>query len=83
MGLDVVELLMTIEAQYGFTIPDADARPMRSVGDLHTYVMAHATPTPDADEAWEWLRTMIAEEFGVPLERVTREAWVVRDLGIN
>lgn len=83
MGLDVVQLVMNIEARYGFAISDADARPMRSVGDLHAYIMAHADPSPDEEEAWGWLRAMISEEFGVPLDRVTREAWVVRDLGIN
>lgn len=83
MGLDVVELLMNIEAQYGIHIPDADARVMRSVGDLHEYILAHASPPPDPDQAWTWLQDMIAEEFGIPIERITREARVVRDLGIN
>lgn len=83
MGLDVVELIMNIEARYGIDISDADARIMRSVGDLHEYILAHASPVPDAGQVWTWLRHMIAEEFGVPLERITRGAWVVRDLGIN
>jgi hypothetical protein len=83
MGLDVVELLMNVEEHYGFEIPDAQARLMRSVGDLHAYILAHAPRRPSDEEAWKWLRTMIAEEFGVSPERVTREAWVVRDLGIN
>ena len=83
MGLDVVELFMNVEAQYGIDIPDADARVMRSVGDLHAYIVAHASPAPDLNEAWMWLRNMISEEFGVPLEQVTPQAWIVRDLGIN
>ena len=83
MGLDVVELIMNIEAQYDIQISDSDARVMRSVGDLHEYILAHAHPAPDREKSWEWLCTMISEEFGVPRDRVTREAWVVRDLGIN
>jgi hypothetical protein len=83
LGLDVVELVMTIEEQYGLSISDADARAMRSVGDLHAYILAHAQPVPDAEAAWSWLRNTIEAEFGVPRERITREAWIVRDLGIS
>ena len=60
MGLDVVELVMNIETQYDIQIPDADARVMRSVGDLHQYIMAHVRPAPNSDESWAWLRDMIA-----------------------
>ena len=74
---------MTIEEEYGLSISDADARAMRSVGDLHTYILAHAQPVPDAETVWDWLRDTIESEFGVPRERITREAWIVRDLGIN
>ena len=52
MGLDVVELVMTVEEHYGLTIPDTEAREMRSVGDLHQYIVDHAQPRPDAAEAW-------------------------------
>ena len=83
MGLDVVELLMTVEQKYGISIPDEDARPLRSVGDLHAYVLSHVTPRPDPEDSWMWLRAMISEDFSVPLERVTPDAWIVRDLGIN
>jgi len=83
MGLDVVELVMTVEEHYGFTIPDAEAREMRSVGDLHRYVVDHAQPRPDSAEAWTWLRDTIEGEFGVRADRITPEAWIVRDLGIN
>jgi len=83
MGLDVVELVMNIEAEYAFAIPDAEARRMRSVGDLHAYILAHASPHPDPESAWMWLIDMIEREFGVARERITPEAWIVRDLGIN
>ena len=83
MGLDAVELLMNVEEQYNIRIPDSDARAMRSVGELHDYILAHVRPAPEREKAWEWLCGMIADEFGVPRDRVTRDAWIVRDLGIN
>ena len=83
MGLDIVELFMSVEQHYGFTVPDAAAREMRSVGDLHQYILDHAQPRPDIDQAWVWLRDMIAHDFGIQKERITREAWVVRDLGMD
>ena len=83
MGLDVVELLISVEEHFGISISDADARPLRSVGDLHAYIIAHAEPTPEPGIAWDWLRDTIEAEFGVPRERITTDAWIVRDLGIN
>jgi acyl carrier protein len=83
MGLDVVELLITIEERYELHIPDADARVMRSVGDLQQYIVSHAQPTPKPDEVLAWLQQTIAKDFGVRIERVTPDAWIVRDLGIN
>ena len=83
MGLDVVELLISVEEHFGISIPDADARPLRSVGDLHAYILAHAEPPPEPEAAWGWLRDVIEAEFVVPRERITRDAWIVRDLGIN
>ena len=47
MGLDAVELVVNVEAKYGFAMSDAQARDMRSVGDLHSYILAHAQPPPD------------------------------------
>ena len=83
MGLDVVELVMTVEEHYGLAIPDTAAREMRSVGDLHQYIVDHAQPPPDGAEAWNWLRDTIEREFAVSADRITPEAWIVRDLGIN
>ena len=74
MGLDVVELLRNIETEYGFEIPDAEARQMRSVGDLHAHILAHASPRPDPDAPLVWLRDIIEREFSVASERITPHA---------
>ncbi|WP_337847810.1 acyl carrier protein [Sphingomonas sp.] len=37
-SLDVVELVMAIEEEYGISIPDADAEKIRTVGEAIAYV---------------------------------------------
>ena len=37
-SLDLVELIMAFEDEYGVEIPDEDAQKIRSVGDALTYV---------------------------------------------
>ena len=37
-SLDVVEMLMTLEEDYGVTIPDEDAGNLKTVGDLVNYL---------------------------------------------
>jgi acyl carrier protein len=40
-SLDVVEVIMTIEQQYGVSIPDEDVATIKTVGDLATYIEKH------------------------------------------
>ncbi len=37
-SLDAVEIIMAIEDEYGFEIPDEDAEKIQTVGDLVKYV---------------------------------------------
>jgi len=40
-SLDLVELIMAFEDEYGVEIPDEDAQKIRTVGDALEYVRAH------------------------------------------
>ena len=40
-SLDLVEMIMELEDQFGIKIPDEDAQKIRTVGDALTYVEAH------------------------------------------
>jgi acyl carrier protein len=42
-SLDIVELVMALEEEFGLDIPDEDAEKMKSVGDAMNYLKAHAT----------------------------------------
>ena len=39
-SLDVVELIMSVEAEFGFSIPDEDAAELVTVGKLAEYIEA-------------------------------------------
>lgn len=37
-SLDIVELLMTMEEEYGITIPDDEVQEIKTVGDVEKYL---------------------------------------------
>lgn len=40
-SLDIVELVMAMEDEFGFEIPDEEAENIRTVGDAVKYIAAH------------------------------------------
>jgi acyl carrier protein len=44
MGLDAVEIVMSIEETFGLEIPDADAESMRSTRDIIDYLVRLTKP---------------------------------------
>jgi acyl carrier protein len=42
-SLDIVELVMALEEEFGLDIPDEDADKLRTVGDAMNYLKSHAT----------------------------------------
>ncbi len=41
-SLDLVELIMSLEEEFGVEIPDEEAEKIATVGDAMTYLTAHA-----------------------------------------
>jgi len=42
-SLDIVELVMALEEEFGMDIPDEDADKLKTVGDAMEYLKQHAT----------------------------------------
>lgn len=42
-SLDIVELVMALEDEFGLDIPDEDAEKMKTVGDAMNYLKQHST----------------------------------------
>jgi len=40
-SLDIVEMMMDLEENFGITIPDEEATQMSTIGDIVTYLEAH------------------------------------------
>ena len=41
-SLDIVELVMALEEEFGISIPDEDAESIKTVGDAISYITANA-----------------------------------------
>ena len=92
MGLDIIETFMAVEAEFGISVPDAEAGRMRTVGALFDYVRAHAPGeratgdeprAPYAGPLWERYVDVIQREAGVERGVVRPEAYWVEDLGLD
>ena len=46
-SLDTVELVMALEEEFGFEIPDEDAERMKTVGDVTDYLKKKLEKKPD------------------------------------
>lgn len=42
-SLDIVELVMALEEEFGIEIPDEDADKLKTVGDAMNYLKSHAS----------------------------------------
>lgn len=84
MGLDTVELVMAIEDEFDFQIPNEDASRLESVGDMLLYIVEkqHIEQEKE-DEIWNRLKTIVISQLGVKPEQVTRDARFVKDLGAD
>ena len=83
MGLDTVELAIAIEEEFSIKISDADAERLGVLGDLHDYIVSalrQRGETPDEPLVWQRLTSVVVAQLGVPREKVTRSAHVVKDL---
>ena len=89
MGLDTVELLMTVEAEFEIEISDQEAEKIITVGQLYDCVMDKLKhgDTPwsgrHPDAVWQRLRAMIAEVTAIKMDHVVRSARFVDDLRMD
>ena len=83
MGLDTVELALSVEQVFQIDIPDSAAGEIRTVGDLHHFVVAELIrlnrPNVNSDIVFDLLRNLICMQLGVKPEEVVAGARFVED----
>lgn len=84
MGLDTVELVLSVEEVFGIEIPDTDAEKLVTVGDLHGYVVKTlfrlGRSNVNSDIVYDLLRNLISFQLGVKPEEVIPSARFIQDL---
>ena len=86
MGLDIVELLMAVEDEFGIEFAEADAEKVAVLGEMHASIVRALRmrgETPDEGAVWKRLRDLVVEQLGVLPEAVMPRAHLVDDLGAN
>lgn len=86
MGLESVELVMEIEERFGISMSDADAALISTVGDLQRFIVAACEETEQQvtpDEAWTWLRDFLEHRYRIPRDKITLDARIGPDLGLD
>jgi acyl carrier protein len=88
MGLDALEIVLWAEDEFGVDLPDQITRDLRTVGELvgciGTRQSASAAGRPlTGSEIHDRLAGLLASRFGLPRERIARDARFAADLNID
>ena len=92
MGLDTVELIVTIEKTFHISIPNAEAAELTTVGRIHDAVWKHLSSKPaylqreksiTRKEIEQAINELIAGFAGFELHEITPEKSITSDLGLD
>jgi acyl carrier protein len=78
MGLDAVELVMSIEEEFNITIADEEAEKITTPGQMADYLMTRVRTDKNApcptQVGFHRLRSVLMDTFGVPREKIRPHA---------
>ena len=88
MGLDIEELFIAVEREFGLDIPSEEGRKLETVGLLYDYVCRHSPRMvgmrPGVYSGWAWDRLGELVVASAPGDGPVRpEDYFVRDLGMG
>jgi len=90
MGLDIYELVLEVEEEFGVKIPNADMQRIESVGDLFDVTVKNlreqqperfASSPRCEDEVWERLKALLVDQLALNPEQVVKPARFFDELG--
>ena len=84
MGLDTVELILSVEESFEIEISNGVAERIQTVGDLHEFVVSELIrlerPNINRDIVFDILKNLICFQLGVKPEEVVPGAHFIKDL---
>jgi hypothetical protein len=84
MGLDTVEFIIRLEEVFEIRFDDAEIERTETVGQLEVLVCAHLQrQNRFCGQVFETIREVLHDDYGIRLEQITRDARIVRDLGLE
>ena len=94
MGLELVEIILSVEDEFNVKIDDLEWSHIVTTGDLYRVVIEAREKSgqlPEADkdkndiyiETWQKLRCIISEQIQVDINIIHEDAHLIRDLGID
>ncbi len=84
MGLDAVELIIRLEEVFEIRFEGAQIERVETVGQLEALICDKLTQQNRfCGLVFETIRDVLRDDYGVRLEMITREARIVRDLGLD
>lgn len=86
MGLDSVELILNVEAQFKISIPDRVAEKLYTVGALQGFIVAELNrigKPHDSQAVLLRVQALICEQLRLSPDQVTPSARFIEDLGLD
>lgn len=83
MGLDSVEIMVSVEKAFGIELTNEDARRMATVGDLYEIVSSHFTTHINREEMKATINRIVADIAGFDIEKINPSQRFAEDLGID
>jgi acyl carrier protein len=82
MGLDGVELIARVEQEFRISFSDDEAIAISTVGNFCDAIFRKVSST-DADDIYQRVCAILADEFGVSRQTIQPTARLVEDLGLD
>lgn len=87
MGLDLVELIISIEEAFDISIDDEEAGKVVTVNDCYKLILSNLANNNDKslnnEQVWGIMKNLIITQLGVKPEEVVPEAEFIKDFGAD
>lgn len=82
MGLDLVELVIAVEEEFGIQIPDERSGDCRTFGDL-SRIVHELAPTIDSRQVVERVARIVAQQVGLKAADISGGDRLIEDLKLG